>query len=197
MDRGGLKQQLLDMAEEDRKTRARLAGEGVLYDGYHPDMEEVHVRNAHTLKNIVELYGWPKKSEVGAEAADAAWKVLVHSISVPGLMRKCAPLFKAAAESGEASPLHFAILEDAICFHEGRPQTYGTIFDWDENGEMNPWKIEEPESVDERRESLGMPRLEEDIEKIRESVRGENGKPPEDFEERQRRMEAWRKKAGW
>ena len=42
---------------------------------------------------------------------------------------------QAAAGRGEVPPLQPAMLEDRIRTFEGRPQRYGTQFDWDADGE--------------------------------------------------------------
>jgi hypothetical protein len=39
---------------------------------------------------------------------------------------------------GDAPALQAAMLEDRIRAFEGRPQRYGTQFDWDANGEPSP-----------------------------------------------------------
>lgn len=44
-----LRRELLALAEEDRRTREALAAAGTLWDGYHPDMEAIHRRNAARL----------------------------------------------------------------------------------------------------------------------------------------------------
>src|SRR2546430_12422286 len=36
------------------------------------------------------------------------------------------------------------------------PQVYGTQYDWDEKGELNPHPVEDPEGVDELRRSVGL-----------------------------------------
>ena len=59
MNNAELKQQLIDMVEEDQRVRAELAATGELYQGYAPRMAEVHTRNAQQLEAIIERVGWP------------------------------------------------------------------------------------------------------------------------------------------
>jgi len=49
-----LQDELLAMAEEDRRVRAELAADGSLFDGYHPKMQAVHDRNAARLTAVIE-----------------------------------------------------------------------------------------------------------------------------------------------
>src|SRR3954469_8236192 len=103
-----LRAELLAMAAEDQRVRAELLREGVLFDGYHPRMAEVHTRNGDRLMEIMSTIGWPGRSLVGAAGAGAAWLVLQHSIGCPGVMRRGLALLQAAAVAGEAEPAEVA-----------------------------------------------------------------------------------------
>ncbi len=72
-----------------------------------------------------------------------------------------------------------------------------TLFDWDERGEMSPWVIEEPESVDARRERVGLPPLAKSLRERQERSRrkGEGARSP--YRERQAEIRAWARRAGW
>ena len=188
---------LCELVTTDETVRAELAATGELFDGYHPRMAEVHAANAATLARIVDNCGWPGRSLVGEEGADAAWLVLQHSIGHPALQRQCLPLLQAAAAAGDV-PLHQpAYLEDRICAFEGRPQRYGTQLDWDENGELNPLPLQDPEHVDSLRESVGLGPLAERVEQARVEALSEAQTPPEDFQKRHRERIAWARSVGW
>jgi hypothetical protein len=190
-----LKQRLLEMVEEDQRVRAQLAATGELFGGYAPKMAEVHRRNAQELESVVKKFGWPGKSVVGEEASNAAWLILQHAIGNPKLQRRCLTILREAVAQGQAEPAHAAYLEDRICFFERRPQRYGTQFDWNENGQMSPWLLEDPNKVDEFRRSVGLPPL---VDRIEQARKGENEKPkPVELKKRQEEMEAWAKSVGW
>ena len=80
--------ELIAMAAEDQRVRAELLSEGVLFDGYQPRMAELHHQNALRLAAIMSEIGWPARSVVGREGADAAWLVLQHAIGDPRVMRR-------------------------------------------------------------------------------------------------------------
>jgi len=189
-----LTQTLVRMAEEDKRVRAELAATGELYQGYAPRMAEVHQRHARQLETLIDQFGWPGKSLVGVEGSHAAWLVLQHAIGSPELQRKCVPLLAKAVALQDAEPTHLAYLEDRICFFERRPQRYGTQFDWDENDQMTPWKIEDPEQVDEYRRHVGLEPL---AEKIEQPHKGTEGEVPPDFKARQKEQREWAKSVGW
>jgi hypothetical protein len=75
---------------------------------------------------------------------------------------------------------------------------YGTIFDWDEAGRMSPWPIEEPEEVEARRRTVGLPPLEQVQRLIREQSQREGETPPKKpYAERQAEIRAWAQRVGW
>src|SRR3954466_3397948 len=178
-----LRQELLAMAEEDQRVRAELAADGSLFDGYHPVMQAVHDRNAARLTDIIEQHGWPGRSLVGEDGARAACLVLHHAIGHPALQRRGLELLRQAVAEGEAPALEAAMLEDRIAFFEGRPQRYGTQYDWTDDGELAPWTIEDEEGVDERRREAGLPPVAESTRRVREGTAGGGEKRPQDWKE--------------
>jgi hypothetical protein len=185
------------MVDEDHRIRTELAADGSLFRGYAERMAEVHTRNAAELAAIIDQVGWPGFSLVGAEGAEAAWVILQHAIGSPALQRKCVPLLAEAIARGEMAPHHLAYLEDRICFFERRPQRYGTGFDWDEQGQLSPWTLDEPDKVDQYRAEMGLSPLAEQIKQIRRNIEASGEKPPADFQQHQAKMLAWAKSVGW
>jgi hypothetical protein len=192
-----LREELLAMAAEDQRVRSALAANGSLLSGYHPQLEQVHARNAARLTDILEEHGWPGRSDVGVDGSRAAWLIAHHAIGEPQLQRLSLRLLRSAAAAGEAALLDVAMLDDRIRVCEGRPQRYGTLFDWDEHGEMSPLPIEDPECVDERRRAIGLGLLAEDTRRRREWAKSTAERPPADWHQRQRDVEAWYRARGW
>jgi hypothetical protein len=188
-----VRDELLAMKEHDLRVRERLAEEGSLFEGYHPDMEAVHRRNAARLAEIIDEFGWPGSSLVGKDGAEAAWLVAQHAIGEPAFQRRCLALLQAALEAGEAPPYQAAYLEDRIRVFEGRKQLYGTQIDYGPDGAPCPYPIEDLDSVDERRRDVGLEPLADRMPKA-ERI------PPMDATERarkQRKREAWLRRVGW
>lgn len=192
-----LKELLLGLIENDKRARAEVAARGERFPGYPPRMGDVQKRNAETLDEIIEQHGWPGNSLVGEDGAQAAWLVAQRAIGDPAFQRKCLGLLKEAAAQGESEPAYVAYLEDSICFHERRPQRYGTQFEWDDSGQLSPWTLEDPERVDAYRESVGLEPLARRVEHVRRRQRAEGESPPRDIEKRRREMESWAKSVGW
>ncbi|HEX8442713.1 MAG TPA: DUF6624 domain-containing protein [Allosphingosinicella sp.] len=190
-----LRDRLLGMAETDLATRARLAEDGSLFDGYHPEMRAVHERHADALAQLVAEGGWPTEERVGVDGAEAAWLIVQHAISRPAFCREVLIELKRLGEAGEAPRWQAAYLEDRIRVFEGRPQLYGTSFDWDEEGQMSPKPIERPERVDERRQGVGLGPLKDAIAHHRKESAPEFR--PADMDGRRREIEAFARAVGW
>jgi hypothetical protein len=192
-----LREELLSLAAEDESVRDQFAGEGSLFDGYHPDMQAVHDRNARGLEEIIDEAGWPGRSLVGGDGAEAAWLIAQHAIAQPAFQRKCLKLLIQAAGQDEAPAWQVAYLTDRIRFNEGKQQICGTQFDWDENGSMSPWPIEDEAGVDARRQSVGLGPIGEWTEAMRRNMSESDERPPSDFVERRRQMDEWARSVGW
>ena len=88
-------------------------------------------------------------------------------------------------------------MSDRIAVLEGKKQQYGTQFDWDDSGTMNPNPYDDLVKVNQRRKDLGLNTLEEQTAIIRQNVQDEHQAPPKDLNIRKKVLTEWRKKAGW
>lgn len=190
-----LRQQLISMARQDLRTRERLAADQSLFNGYHPEMQAVHEENASVLERLIEEHGWPTREIAGEDGAEAAWLIAQHAIGLPDFQRKCLRLLEDAARDRAVPPWQPAMLLDRIRVFEGKPQVYGTSFDWDEHGMMSPRPIADPDTVEERRAAVGLPSLAEAIASQRRQAMGQPR--PASFVERQREIDEWAKSVGW
>ncbi len=188
-----LRQKLSEMVAEDKETREELAKTGELFEGYHPKMEQIHLKNARELERMIEERGWLGKSLVGAGGAENAWLIAQHAISLPDFQRKCLRLIEKAVEDGEAESWQAGYLEDRINFFEGKPQRYGTQSDWNEEGKMQVYKLENEEKVNEYRAENNLKPLEN---LIWENVETRENKP-KDWQKRREEFSAWARKVGW
>jgi hypothetical protein len=193
----GIATALVALLARDREMRARLVVEGKLFAGYAPEMEAVHAENARALEAIIAAHGWPGLALAGRDGSIAAWTVALHAIGLPAFQRRCLELLMQAVDAGDAPPAFAAMLEDRIRFNERRPQRYGTIFDWDEDGRMAPWLLEDPDGVEARRAEVGLPPLAAEVRKARRAPREKGDQPPRDYAARQREIEAWARSVGW
>ena len=191
-----LVERLRELVERDRATRARLLEASRLYGDYADEMQAVHRDNAIELAGIVTAHGWPGIALVGEAGCRLAWTIAQHSICTPGLQRGFLAALRRAVADGDAPPRQAAMLVDRIRFNEGRPQVYGSVFDWNERGELD-CEIENRDDVDARRASVGLPPFAQSLAEQRAAVAAEGGAPPADFAAYRRRQAAWARRAGW
>jgi len=188
---------LVELKNADLSFREKLAKSGQLDNSYNTEMAEIHNENAKYLSEIIDKIGYPTVDKVGKEASQAAWLIIQHAIGQPIFMKKCAELLKKAIAENKADPKNLAYLTDRIAVFEGKAQLYGTQFDWDKNGKMNPRHYDDITKVNQRRKALGFNTLEEQTLLIKEQVKMENGQPPIDYKEKVLHYDKWRKSVGW
>lgn len=192
-----LAEKIINLKNADLDLRNKLIHSGKLSDGYNDEMKALHYYNAQVLSEIIDIIEYPTIDKVGEEANEATWLIIQHAIEQPKFMKKCLKLMKIAVKEKNSDPKNVAYLTDRIAVFEGKPQFYGTHFDWDENGILSPNVFDDLIKVNKRRKSIGMNTLEEQTKIIRKRVKLENQKPPSDFEKRNKEVEAWRRKIGW
>ncbi len=188
---------IIQLKNADLALRDKLIQKGQLGDGYDKEMELLHAQNAKQLEQIIDSIGYPTIDKVGETASEAAWLIIQHSIGHPSFMKKCLHLLEKAVQENKANPKNVAYLSDRIAVFEGKPQLYGTQFDWDENGKLSPNSYDDFSKVNQRRKSIGLNSLEEQISIIRKRAVAEKEVPPSDFEKRKKEIELWRKRVGW
>ena len=188
-----LRDELLAMRAEDLRVRTRLAADGSLFEGYHPEMEAVHRANAARLREILDAHGWPGHARVGADGAEAAWLVAQHAIGEPDMQRRCLTLLTDAAERGDVPAWQPAYLEDRVHGFEGRPQRYGTQWDVDAEGRPFPLPIEDPDGVEARRAAVGL----EPLAMLLARAEPETPLPPEVRARKKVQEAVWLRRVGW
>lgn len=97
---------------------------------------------------------------VGDDGARAAWLLAQHADQDPVFQKRCLDLLSKAVAKGEAGPAHLAYLTDRVQLKELGYETYGTQY----QAAAGVWgfqPVNEPESLEERRLSVGLPPLAE------------------------------------
>jgi len=129
------------------------------------------------LRRIVEEHGWPVRSAVGREAAQAAFLILQHSPS-DAFQRRTLPLLEAAAQEDEAAASDVAMLTDRLRTHDGLPQIYGTQFRI-VDGVLAPFPVEQLDSLEARRARAGLMPMAEYVKLLEQTYQGPVRWPPD------------------
>jgi hypothetical protein len=147
-----LRAELLKMQAADQQAR----------NGNDPGkMDVVDPSNTARLQAIIARYGWPGRTLVGQDGAAAAWLVAQHADRDVAFQVRCLALLEDAVRREEADPKHLAYLMDRVAVNQNRPQTYGTQFETNDEGELVPKPIKDAAHVDERRATVGLDTLAE------------------------------------
>jgi hypothetical protein len=187
-----LREELKSMAAEDRKLRQELLDRGEMGGVYAPRMETLHRKNAARLKEIIVEHGWPDSDLVGEDGTLAAWFIAQHAISDPKFQREALNLVQEKVCEGRVPAAQEAYLSDRIAMYEGRPQRYGTQSILCPDGKYRRWQTENPEALNQRRVSMGLPPVPDD--------------PPEseptdesraEYEHWAREYTQWLQRTGW
>ncbi|MCF6211012.1 MAG: hypothetical protein L3K24_10185 [Gammaproteobacteria bacterium] len=166
-----LKNELIRLADEDQALIEKLSNTGELAnykDEPHPEIKKIFERNTRRAKEIISAFGWPTISSVGEKASDAMYLIVQHSVLEPEFMQSCVPLLEEQIKNNEAKGWQLAFLQDRTLMQQGKPQIYGTQHDVNKDGIMEPYEIQNPETVNEKRLSLGLERLEEKTKELQE-----------------------------
>lgn len=146
---------LLDRASTAREYRSKLAGaelsEAEAAMGRHID----HA-NTQALRRVMADHGWPGRSLVGEEAAAGAWQIALHADHLPDFQRLALRTLATAVEHGEATIQQWAHLRDRANINSGDRQIFGTQYRYGSAG-IESLPIHEPEHLDARRASVGLP----------------------------------------
>lgn len=188
---------IIELKNADLRYREKLIEKKKLSEGYNNEMETLHIKNAEKLNGIIDEIGFPTIEKVGIDASESAWLIIQHSISKPDFMKKCLKLLENLALENKAYEKNFAHLTDRINTLEGKPQLYGTQFDWDENGELSPNTYDDLTKVNFRRLKIGLNTIEEQTKIIRERAKNENQTAPKNLHERENEMTIWKRKVCW
>ena len=111
-------------------------------------------RNQELVISIIEKCGMPTLNEVTQKQMSAIWAGLQHTNKK--YRKKYFPQIKEAVENGDLSKQQYALMKDRILMDEGKPQIYGSQIKGNKL-----YKLENPETVNERRKEMGMGTIED------------------------------------
>ena len=156
-----MKDQALDYQIDLAKKHYMENGE--IPHWYYPLSEmkqEIVENNFNDMQKMLENYGWPKYSTVGKLAADAPLLIINHHPD-DEVRKKYINIIKDNCLSGEGSCMEYAKIQDRILVNDGKLQKYGMQFRYTEDQKLEPFPVEDPEYVDQRRLEIGLEPLKE------------------------------------
>jgi hypothetical protein len=147
--------ELIVRARKDRDARNALLA-NVSSKPLHAATLAIDRENTDWLRRIIRQCGWPRRSDLGEQAAHDVWLIAQHADVTPEFQLEAAAAMHRAALDGEASGKRVALLVDRHARVHEVPQTYGMQFNVVE-GEVIFLPFDAPQELDERRRELGLP----------------------------------------
>lgn len=156
-----LKNHLEEMLERDQAYRTQwILSRQLHHEETQRDIalrlraDSIDSLNQVEIRQVLKEHGFPKKTEVGTSACEAAWIIIQHAPL--DVQKEYLPMLEKAATEGNIQAALVAALHDRIDVREGRPQKYGT----QRNGNgLCPLLNEK--MVNQWRKEVGLPPLDE------------------------------------
>jgi hypothetical protein len=117
--------------------------------------KELTKGNFEKMEQLIAKNGWPTYTMVGKLAADGPLLVINHH-EKEEIRMKYLPKIKEACLKKEGSCMEYAKINDRILVNTDQLQTYGMQFKYNENRQLIPFPIKDPEYVDQRRTKIGL-----------------------------------------
>lgn len=159
-----LRRHLLTRVEADQAIRLALMRkeqQGLSLDSLDlASMIAVDTANTTWLRRVVAERGWPGKTLVGADGANAAFLLAQHADRDTAFQAVVLPLLERAYPAGEVTGEQLALLTDRVATARGQRQVYGSQANI-VAGAVILKPIADSAGVDARRARVGLPPLAE------------------------------------
>lgn len=131
--------------------------------------DSVFTTHQKRLSQIFEQYGFAGFDLVGENGSRDFWLMVQHSDHVPEFQEAVLEQMKVEVDKGNASSSNYGLLVDRVKLNTGQPQVYGTQVDYNwETCQAFPKNLKDSVNVNQRREAIGLPPLEEYLNQMSE-----------------------------
>lgn len=93
-------------------------------------VESIDAENVAWLRKLILEQGFPTAAQVGKEGVHFAWVLLQHADQDPKLQSDLLPVLEQRFSARELPANDLARITDRVLMAGGKPQRYGTQFDW-------------------------------------------------------------------
>jgi hypothetical protein len=154
-----LRQRLILIGRRDQAVRTPKYRSDTVTETLVREQEQVDIQLTAQLKQIVAENGWPTIRLVGLQASEEAALILTHSRDHE-FQRAMIPRLQQLTARGEILGSSIAAIVDKLLISEGKPQRFGTQFEW-ANGNAEVLPVEDAAHLDERRATYLLPPIAE------------------------------------
>jgi len=115
--------------ESDQKARKQWVADPK-NETLASSVDAIDAANLTWLRHLISEKGFPTAAQVGNEGVHLAWILLQHADQDPKLQSKLLPVLEQRFATGELPANDLARITDRVLVGSGKPQRYGTQFDW-------------------------------------------------------------------
>jgi hypothetical protein len=192
-----LSTQLIAFRDEEALLRLGFFNGPDYFANDHRKIKKLHADIASAMRVAHRKWGWLGIDLLGIDGAMAAADLSRAAWFEPVFMRECLPLLEQAFRFGGAWGDWFAKTYDAVMFLENKSQVFGSVLDWNESGNLTPWKMVEPENVNHRRKMVCMENFENYIIWFGQDRRRLGYLPPREYTSYRKSFDEWGRSVGW
>lgn len=146
---------------EERVAVDQTARQAMLTNrGNNGDVARIDSENDAWLVKLLKTDGFPKADQVGEYGLHLMWLLVQHADQMPKLQELALDEFLQRFNEGVFSGDDLARLADRVLLHEGKPQRFGTQFDWMAET-FHPKPMEDRDKVAANRRKIGLMPLED------------------------------------
>ncbi len=150
--------------EDDQKYRQQIDAIEKKYGRQSAEMQAhwqlIHEKDSINLIKVTKILderGWLGADVIGNQGNSTLFLVIQHSDLKT--QEKYLPMMREAVKKGKAEGSSLALLEDRILLRNSKKQIYGSQIGRKESGEYYVQALDDPDNVDKRRASVGLPPL--------------------------------------
>ena len=167
------------LKDEDQRWRNRLT---MKMNGQTDTLSEQHLineinkadkRHFSLVVQIFKDHGYPSYKLVGNKSAHHYWLLVQHQEGHIQFQEKILEAMNELLKTDQVSKNDYAYLRDRVNISKGAKQVYGTIMELNEDKTSYIYlPVIEPDSLDARRKSMGLPPIEFYINNMNERRHG-------------------------
>jgi hypothetical protein len=140
--------------EADQRERQKLIADP-RDRGVGNRVQRMDMENLVWLKNLVKDNGIPTVAQVGESGVHWIWLLVQHADDDPQFQLSVQSIFAQRQEAGELPADDLARLTDRVLLAAGKPQRFGTQFDW-YSGQFKPKGAGNIADIEANRQALGL-----------------------------------------
>ncbi len=121
--------------------------------------DQVYAKNAQRVSEILDEYGYPDYNLVGKKSSDNFYTLVTHASAFPEIKNKAIKKFKDILNDDKILISMYAQMVDQAALEQNKAMEYGSIVQYQGNGQSFVKNLRDSLNIDTRRIELGLDSL--------------------------------------